>query len=107
MPLDDTPALTYCRGVLLPIWERWSDGDPSMRRALGCQSADPLTREEQRNRLFAAAQGFHGRGESPANIAAKMAAEATLFALMGYPVELVQQLGARAEAAHQEALAAV
>ena len=61
MPLDDTPALTYCRGVLLPIWERWSDGDPSMRRALDCQSAKmPLqSREEQRNRLFAAAQGFH------------------------------------------------
>jgi hypothetical protein len=102
-----TPTLTYCRITLLPIWERWADGDRSMRRAPECTSADPLTHEEQRNRLFATMQQFHGRGESPANMAAKMAAEATLFALMGYPEVLVRQLGSRAEAAHKLALAVV
>jgi hypothetical protein len=40
-------------------------------------------------------------------MAAKLAAEATLFALMGYPEALVRQLGNRAEAAHQQALVAV
>jgi hypothetical protein len=107
MPRDDSPARSYCYTVLLPIWERWTDGDPAMRRALECQSADPLTREEQRNRLFATAQRFHGRGEWRSNMAAKLAAEAALFALMGYPEALVRQLGNRAEAAHQQALVAV
>jgi hypothetical protein len=107
MTPDDAPALSYCRDVLLPIWGRWVDGDPSMRRALDCRGAGPASHEEQRNRLFATAQRFHGRGESPANIAAKLAAEATLFALMDYPEALVRQMGAMAEAAHQQALALV
>jgi hypothetical protein len=101
---DDSPARSYCWAVLLPIWKRWADGDPSMRHALEYQSADPASHEEQRNRLFATAQRFHGRGESPSNMAAKIAAEAVLFALMGYPEALVRQLGASAEAAHQQAL---
>jgi hypothetical protein len=78
-----------------------------MRRALDCESVDPASHEEQRNRLFASAQQSHGRGESPANMAAKLAAEATLFALMDYPEAQVRQLGNRAEAAHQQALVAV
>jgi hypothetical protein len=107
MPPSDSSALGYCHTVLLPVWERWTDGNPAMRWALDCASADPASHEEQRNRLFAAAQRFHGRSVSPANRAAKLAAEATLFALMGYPEALVQQLGARAETAQEQALTVV
>ena len=101
---DRAPHLIYAYTHLLPIWEIWADGNLAMRRALECESADPLSHEEQRNRLFAAQQQFWGRGEAPSNVAPKLAAEACQFALLGYPLELVQQLGARALAAHFEAL---
>jgi hypothetical protein len=96
-------ALDYCRSVLLPIWERWSDGNVVMRRALDCRSADPLSHEECRNRLFAAQQAFHGRGETPDNLAAGIAAQAVQYALLGYPVGMVRQVGEAAEEAHQHA----
>jgi xanthine/CO dehydrogenase XdhC/CoxF family maturation factor len=72
-----------------------------MRRALDCESADPLTHEAHRNRLFAAQQGFHGRGKTPDNIAASIAAQAVQFALLGYPAAMVEQVGAKAEEAHE------
>ena len=104
MTKDREAALAYCRAVLLPIWERWTDGNPAMQRALDCESADPLTHEEYRNRLFAAQQGFAGRGETPDNLAASIAAQAVQFALLGYPPAMVEQVGARAEEAHEIAL---
>ena len=104
MTQDREAALGYCREVLLPIWERWTDGNLAMRRALDCQSADPLTHEAYRNRLFAAQQGFAGRGETPDNLAAGIAAQAVQFALLGYPAAMVKQVGAKAEEAHALAL---
>ena len=99
-----TAQVAYARDRLLPIWELWTDGNPAMRRALECEGADPLTHEEQRNRPFATQQLFWGRGEAPSNVAPKLAAEACQFALLGYPLAMVEQIGARAEAAHSEAL---
>ena len=104
MTQDREAALGYCRSVLLPIWERWTDGNLAMRRALDCESADPLTHEECRNRLFAAQQGFHGRGKTPDNLAAGIAAQAVLFALVGYPPEMVEQVGAKGVEVHEFAL---
>ena len=72
--MDTAPGLDHCREILLPIRERWTDGNLAMRRALDCESADPLTHEAHRNRLFAAQQGSHGRGKTPDNIAASIAA---------------------------------
>jgi hypothetical protein len=93
-------ALAYCRSVLLPIWERWTDGNLAMRRALDCQSADPLTHED---RLFAAQQAFYGRGETPDNRAAGIAAQATQYALLDYPVAMVRQVGEAVEEARRQA----
>ena len=77
--MGTAPEVDYCREVLLPIWERWTDGNLAMRRALDCESADPLTHEEYRNRLFQAQQVFHGRGETPDNLAASIAAQAVQY----------------------------
>ena len=35
MTQDREAALGYCREVLLPIWERWTDGNLAMRRPRG------------------------------------------------------------------------
>src|SRR5260370_31176733 len=39
--------MAYCREVLLRIWERWADGDPSQRHFLECRGADPASHEER------------------------------------------------------------
>ncbi len=62
--------LVYAYLRLPPIWERWTDGNLAMRRALECDSADPVTHEERRNILFHTQCRFQGRGDSPANMAA-------------------------------------
>ena len=50
--IGDEP-LTYCYRVLVPIWERCTDGNPSMRRALDCANADPRTHQERCYALMA------------------------------------------------------
>ena len=105
--MDDTARtaqIAYAQAHLLEIWERWTDGNAAMRRALECDSADPASHEELRTRLFATQQQFWGRGDVPSNLAPKQAAEACQFALLGYPLAMVEQTGGRAEAAHREAL---
>ena len=74
------------------------------RASAGVPERRPASHEEHRNRLFATQQWFWGRGEVPSNVAPKPAAEACQFALLGYPLAMVEHIGARAEAAHQEAL---
>jgi hypothetical protein len=69
----------------------------------GCESADPLTQEKCRNRLFAAQQAFHGRGDTPDKLVAGIAAQAAQYALLGYPKAMVRQIGAAAEEHHRRA----
>jgi len=45
--------LAYCYRVLVPTWERWTDGNPSVRRVLDCASADPKTHQERSDALMA------------------------------------------------------
>ena len=91
--------------VLLPVWERWTDGNLAMRRALECDSADPLTHEERRNILFQTQCQFQGRGETPANMAAMLAAQACQYALLSYPLAMVEQVGGEAIRWHEAACA--
>ena len=97
--------VTYAHTHMLPIWERWTDGNLAMRRALECKSADPASHEERYNILFEAQCRFQGRGDSPANVAAMVAAQACQYALLNYPIEMVRQIGAVAEDHHAKALA--
>jgi hypothetical protein len=98
-----TTQHAYAAAHLLPIWERWTDGNLAMRRALACDSADPLTQEERRNILFQNQCRFQGRGDSPANMAAMLAAQACQYALLSYPIEMVEQVGAEAMRWHETA----
>ena len=79
MSRDD--PLTYCRSVLLPIWERWTDGHPSMRRALDCESADPRTHQERREALMAIIAQLMVREGQVGTAAAVLAGMAALAAL--------------------------
>jgi hypothetical protein len=97
---DRAAQRAYAYEHLLPIWERWTDGNPAMRRALDCESADPSTHEERRNILFQAQCLFQGRGDSPANMAAMLAAQAAMYALLGYPLAMVVQVAGEAVKAH-------
>jgi hypothetical protein len=100
---DRAAQRAYAYEYLLPIWERWTDGNPAMRRALDCESADPSTHEERRNTLFQAQCLFHGRGDSPTNRAAMLAAQACMYALLGYPLAMVEQVAGEAIKADGEA----
>jgi len=53
--------LVYVREHLLPIWERWTDGNLAVRRALECDSADLASHEERCNILFQTQLKFQGR----------------------------------------------
>jgi hypothetical protein len=98
---DRAAQRAYAYEYLLPIWERWTDGNLAMRRALDCESADLSTHEERRNILFQAQCLFQGRGDSPANMAAMLAAQACMYALLGYPLAMVEQVGTEAIVAHR------
>jgi hypothetical protein len=100
-------ANAYCLQHMLPIWERWTDGNLAMRRALECESADSHTHEERRNTLFQTQLKFEGHGDSAPNLAAMLAAQACQYALLGYPLAMVEQVGAAAIAAHVRASVAV
>jgi hypothetical protein len=104
---DEGHQITYAYTHLLPIWERWTDGNLAMRRALECESADPLTHEERRNILFQTQIRLAGRGDSAPNMAAMLAAQACQYALLGYPLAMVEQVAAVAVRWHQQACAIV
>lgn len=75
-----------------------------MRRALECESTDPLTHEERRNIVFQAQCRFHGRGDSPANMTTLIAAHACQYALHGYRLAMVEQLAGEAIRWHSAAM---
>lgn len=78
--------LADCRTRLLPIWERWTGGDPALRGVLDCPSTD-TGRQEERLRLLIAATGeLRGRGDGDPGVrAALLAASACLRAYIRVP----------------------
>ncbi len=105
-PEHSSEQCAYAYEHLLPIWERWTDGNLAMRRALESDSADPLTHGERRNILFETQCRFQGSGDSPAYMAAMLAAHACQYALLGYPLAMVVQVRAEAVSWHRAACAA-
>jgi hypothetical protein len=104
---DRAAQCAYAYEHLLPIWERWTDGNLAMRRALECESADSHTHEERRNILFQIQLRLGGRGDSAPTMAALLSAEACQYALLGYPLAMVEQVGSAAITAHTRASEAV
>src|SRR5258708_7703639 len=73
MPMTDRDTqIAYCLEHILPIWERWTDGDPAVRRLLECESADPVQSEERFQELKATTLRLRKRGRN-ARIAAALA----------------------------------
>jgi len=99
--------LVYCREVLQPVWERWTNGHPAMRRALACDPADGARCEELCNTLHHAQKQIDHRSRAPAHRAASLAAQACQYALLGYPELLVVQVAEEAWRAHDAACASL
>ncbi len=97
--------LRYCRAALLPTWERWTDGNPALRRFLECGSADPASHEERLHILIRTTGDLRRLGcGSPGVRAAILAASACLKAYVGVPEALWREAVERAVAAEWDAL---
>jgi hypothetical protein len=103
--------LSYCRARLLPVWERWTRGNPAMRHALKARAADPDTREQGCAEFSLSLwKVMAGEEEGETITAAIQAGWAVLIALRADSGELGdgwQTLCDTAEASHRQALAAV
>jgi hypothetical protein len=103
----DAPELACCHAALLPIWETWRDGDPAMRRALECESADPASHRERLGWLIVKVWHLLGlEKDGDDTDAALQAGWAALLALSAAPGELGEgwwELCGEAEAVHRRA----
>jgi hypothetical protein len=59
---DQDDQRAYCHEHILPIWERWTDGNLAARRLLECTSADPASHEELFRRLLGTTRELGDRG---------------------------------------------
>jgi hypothetical protein len=87
---DSEDRLAYCRHELQPLWERWTDGNLSLRRALECG----------RTILMTAITTLMVRGEAWGATAAIRAGWACMFALEGVPADVFGAACERAIGAH-------
>ncbi|MDB5075583.1 MAG: hypothetical protein JWO42_1762, partial [Chloroflexi bacterium] len=62
---NDADQLAYCHEHMLPIWERWTDGNQAVRRFLECTSADPVTHEEMLQQLLDTSIAISRYGDTP------------------------------------------
>jgi hypothetical protein len=97
---------TYSRVHMLPIWERWADGNLAARRLLECQSADPASHVELFGRLMATTHELRMRGSDASTGAALAAASVCCNAYIGVPPDRFEAACARATVAHITALVA-
>jgi hypothetical protein len=88
--------LAYCRQQLLPIWERWTDGNQTMRRALDCADNGPEHRKDQLNSLTDAAFMLFRSASHPHAAAPLYSAIAVIYALQDYPLHVVIEAGLQA-----------
>jgi hypothetical protein len=94
-----------CQEQLLPIWEKWTDGNPALRRFLACQSADPASHEERMHMLIRTTGDLRRLGkDSPGVQAAILAASASLKGYVGLPDGTWRAVITRAVAAARDAL---
>jgi hypothetical protein len=96
--------LAYCRQYMLPIWERWTDGNLAARHLIEHQGGDPRLRA----RLFRALRGTVRAleaGDNPCSIkAARAAAQACCEACIGAPAEQFERTCAQASVADIRAM---
>jgi hypothetical protein len=93
---DRTLVLTYCTQQLLPIWERWTDGNQTMRHALASASEGPQHHRDQLNSLTDAAFLLFRSASQPHAAAPLYSAIAVIYALQDYPLHVVIDAGLQA-----------
>jgi hypothetical protein len=103
MPMDRDKQVAYCIERMLPIWERWTDGNLAARRLLECARADPASREERFRILIDTTAILRRRGQGLGTMAALDAATACARAYVGVPTDEFDQACWRARTADVEA----
>ena len=96
----------HCREVLLPIWERWTDGNTALGRFLDSTSAEPASRVEQLHRLVTTTEALRRQGQRASARAALLAASACLYGYLDAPDERFWTIARAAVWAHQTACVA-
>jgi hypothetical protein len=62
---DREDQRAYCLAFMVPVWERWTDGNTAARRLLECESPDPTSHEERLRRLTATTTALRTHYTSP------------------------------------------
>jgi hypothetical protein len=100
---DPGAQLACCREQMLPIWERWTDGNPAARRLLGGERVDPASREEHFRALMRVVAILRKHTRTASTEAAVKAALACFHARVGGPHERFEWARRRALAADAQA----
>src|SRR5260370_1612536 len=93
----------HCRNVLLPIWERWTEGNPALGRFLDGMSADPASRVERLYRLVTTTETLRRQGQRASVRAALLAASACVQGYLPLPDAPFWTIARAAPQAHQTA----
>jgi hypothetical protein len=84
---DHADQHAYCLAHIVPLWERWTDGNLAARRLLECTSVDPDSHEERFQMMMTTTRELCTRRASPSIEAALLAAAACVNAYSGVPTE--------------------
>jgi hypothetical protein len=103
---ENVDQRAYCREHILPIWERWTDGNVAARRLLECESADPASHVALFGRLMATTHEIRTHGRAASTRAAIAAASVCCNAYIGVSPDRFEAACTRALAAHIAALVA-
>jgi hypothetical protein len=96
----------YCLTHIVPLWERWTDGNLAARRLLECGRTDPVRQSERFHRFMSTTRELRTRGGDAGTAAALAAASACCSAYTGVPPDRFEAACTRATAAHITALVA-
>jgi hypothetical protein len=96
-----------CREHMLPIYERWTDGNSTMRKLLECESMDLAAHERLFWRLLNVTRQLHQQGYDVSALAALRAASVCTHAYIGVPSERFEEACDMAVQANIEALTVV
>jgi hypothetical protein len=101
---DDHDQRGYCLVHIVPLWERWTDGNMAARRLLECGRTDPVRHSERFHRFMSTTCELRTRGGDASTRAALAAAAACCSAYIGVPPDRFEAACTRATAAHITAL---
>jgi hypothetical protein len=95
--------LEYCLTHMLPVWERWTNGNLAARRLVERDDVDPLSRGCLFRKLHAAARTLDPAKDPSSAKAAQAAATACCQACIGMPAERFERTCRQARVADARA----